>query len=64
MSRRDEIKRKKEILASILKGETKSAPKKKTKKKKIEKADVNGDGKVDEKDVEEVKKRIVKKKDS
>lgn len=41
----------------------KKVEKNKTKKEKVINADVNGDGKVDEKDVEEVKKKIVSKKD-
>ena len=66
MSRKSEIERKKKLLADLRAG--KKAPKKVEKKKEPKKKekemdlDVNDDGVVDEKDVEAVKKKIVKKK--
>ena len=64
MSKKEEIKRKKELLADLKAGKViKKAVKKAKKKKEIKiDADVNKDGVVDEKDIEEVKKKIVKKK--
>ena len=65
MSRREDIKRKRKLLADLRAGKKKASPKKKAaKKKEVEiDADVNKDGKVDEKDIEAVKKKIKKKKD-
>jgi hypothetical protein len=64
MSRREEIKRKRAMMTEWMKGKKVESKKKKkaSKKKKEIDADVNDDGKIDEKDVEEVRKRIVKKK--
>lgn len=74
MSRRDEIKRKKKLLADLL--SSKKVEKKEAKKVEVKDADINGDGKVDEKDLslvhkeyqkekkkETKKKKVVKKKD-
>lgn len=70
MSRRKEIDRKRELRDAISKGKKSPAtkPKKEKPKKKADAADVNKDGKVDEKDLSLVEKamqkakKIVKKK--
>ena len=68
MSKRDEIKRKREILKALLSGKKEKVVKR-DKKKEVD-ADLNDDGKVDEKDLDLAreavakakKKKIVKKK--
>ena len=64
MSRKSEIERKKKLLAEIMAGKSADVKEKAVKKeeKQVD-ADVNKDGVVDEKDVQEVKKKIKKKKD-
>ncbi len=63
MSKRDEIKRKKELLKELMSGKKVKVKKIKKKKEKKIDADVNHDGVVDEKDIKEVKKKMKKKKD-
>ena len=63
MKRRDNIKRMKALMDELRKGKKKPSKKKESKKKKEEKkskvdADVNKDGKVDEKDLSIVKKIV------
>ncbi|NVM33949.1 MAG: hypothetical protein HWN81_00035 [Candidatus Lokiarchaeota archaeon] len=58
MGRKDNIKRLKELTEKLAK---KKKVKKSVKKKKVD-ADINKDGKVDEKDIEIVKKQAKKKK--
>lgn len=61
MKRRDNIERMKRLMDELLKGK-KPAKKAKAKKEKKIEADVNKDGKVDEKDLDLVSKAIKKAK--